>query len=257
MTPSIRYAGLTDVGRVREKNEDRWRADPELGLFIVADGMGGHAAGDLAARIVVETLPDLVRRYFGTDEPLPESGAKQRITGAIAELSRKMQEQTQNEPGLAGMGSTVVCALVRGGRMLLSYLGDSRAYRLRAGRLRQLTTDHTLVRLLIDSGDLTPEQAATHPSRGQLTRCVGMPGEPLPEARLLRLDAGDLVLLCTDGLTGMVTDREISKILTGTASLESKCDRLIRSANEAGGHDNVTAVLLSVVDDEQVGTHDR
>jgi protein phosphatase len=251
MKLTVRYAGLTDVGRLRQANEDNWTADPEQGLFIVADGMGGQFAGALASKAVVETLPGLVRQYFGALVGLPGSQASRRMAKAIAALSTQLRQQTQNEPGLEGMGSTVVCALVRGNQVLIAHMGDSQAYRLRAGRLKQLTKDHSLVELLLSSGDIAPEEAATHPARGRLTRNVGMDGEPLPQTRLLKLKTGDQLLLCTDGLTGMLNDEQIQSILNESAPLESRCQRLVDAANQAGGKDNVTTLLLSVVGGEK------
>jgi len=245
MKPTIRYAGMTDPGRVRQTNEDNWTADLGQGLFIVADGMGGEFAGALAAKAVVEILPGLVRHCFGSMKGLPRGRAGRRLKKAIAKLSTQLRQQTQNEPGLAGMGSTVVCAIVRDARVLVAHMGDSRAYRLRAGHLKQLTKDHSLVRLLLDSGDITADEAATHPARGRLTRNVGMDGEPLPQTRLLKLNPGDLLMLCTDGLTGMLDDQTIQSILRESVPLNLRCQKLISSANQAGGKDNVTMVLVA------------
>jgi len=251
MKLTVQHAGLTDVGRVRQTNEDNWTANPEQGLFIVADGMGGQFAGALASKAVVETLPGMVRNSFETMEGLPSSLARRRMAKAVAALSTQLWQQTRNEPGLEGMGSTVVCALVRGNQVLIAHMGDSRAYRLRAGRLKQLTKDHSLVELLVSSGDITPEQAATHPARGRLTRNVGMDGEPLPQTRLLNLKIGDQLLLCTDGLTGMLSDLQIQSILNKSAPLESHCQRLVDAANQAGGKDNVTVLLLLLLSGEK------
>ena len=132
-------------------------------------------------------------------------------------------------------------------------MGDSRAYRLRAGRFKQLTKDHSLTELLLSSGDITPEEAATHPARGRLTRNVGMEGEPLPQTRLLKFSAGDQLLLCSDGLTGMLSDNQILSILLKATPLEMQCRRLVDAANEAGGKDNITVVLLHVFRTEQTG----
>jgi len=249
MKPTVQYAGLTDLGRVRQTNEDNWTAEPKQGLFIVADGMGGEFAGALAAKAVVATLPGLVRKYLGTMEALSNGRVGRRMAKAIAELSAQLRQQTQNEPGLDGMGSTVVCALVRGSKTLVAHMGDSRAYRMRAGRLKQLTEDHTLIQLLLHSGEITPEEAATHPALGRLTRCVGMPGEPLPQTRLLELSPGDLLLLCTDGLTGMLSNQQIFAVLKDPAPLETQCQRLVEAANEAGGKDNITVLLAQAVKD--------
>ncbi len=246
MNLTIKYAGLTDQGRVRTANEDNWAVDSEQGLFIVADGMGGEFAGALASKVVVATLPGLVRRYFGTMEGLPKNKARRRMAKAFATLSTQLRQQTDNEPGLEGMGSTAVCALVRDNQVLVAYMGDSRAYRLRAGWLKQLTKDHSLIQLLLDSGEITSEVAATHPACGRLTRNVGMEGEPLPQVRLLKLKPGDLLLLCTDGLTGMLDDRQIQSILNTPAPLETQCQRLIDAANQSGGKDNITVLLLTI-----------
>jgi protein phosphatase len=251
MKLSVQYAGLTDPGRVRQSNEDNWTAIPEQGLFIVADGMGGQFAGALASKAVVETLPGLIKQHFEKMENLPKGRAKRWMAKAIAKLSSQIRHQTQNEPGLEGMGSTVVCALVRGDQVLIAHMGDSRAYRLRAGRLKQLTKDHLLTELLLGSGDITPEQAATHPARGRLTRNVGMEGEPLPQTRLLKLKAGDQLLLCSDGLTEMLNDDQILSILLEATQLEMQCRRLVDAANEGGGKDNITMVLLHVLRTER------
>lgn len=250
MKLTVQYAGLTDPGCVREKNEDNWAAVSEQGLFIVADGMGGEFAGALASKAVMATLPGLVKKAFGGMEGLPQGRAKRRMAKAIATLSTQLRQQTRNEPGLEGLGSTVLCALVRNNHVLLAHMGDSRAYRLRADHLKQLTQDHTLIRLLIESGDITPDQAATHPARGRLTRSVGMEGSPLPQTRLLKLMPGDLFLLCTDGLTAMLNELEIKSTLNNKASLEIRCRKLVDAANAAGGKDNITALLLSFSDNE-------
>ncbi len=248
MKLTVRYAGITDPGRVRQTNEDNWSVDPDQGLFIVADGMGGEFAGALASQAVVATLPELVREYFATLQGTLNGQARRRLTRAIATLSRQLRQQTENEPGLADMGSTVVCALVRGDRVLIAQMGDSRVYRLRAGRLKQLTADHTLIQALLHAGEITPEEAATHPARGCLTRSVGMEGEPLPQARLLELRPRDLLMLCTDGLASVLSDDQILSILNEPAPLEKQCRRLVDAANGAGGKDNVTVVLLRLVE---------
>jgi protein phosphatase len=253
MKLSLQFAGLTDPGQVRAENEDNWTADSEQGLFIVADGMGGEFAGALASRIVIATLPTLVAQAFATRPPSSKHQARRRMKAAIATLSRQLREQTQNEPGLDGMGSTVVCALVRGAAAVVGHMGDSRVYRLRGGRLKQLTKDHSLVHLLIKTGDITAEEAATHPARGRLTRCVGMDGAPLPQASVHAMKPGDLLLLCTDGLTGMLSDERIATALKERMPLGAKCQHLVDAANEAGGKDNITVLLLCFTQSETDG----
>lgn len=242
--PTIQHAGLTDLGRVREENEDRWAADPELGLYIVADGMGGHLGGGLASKVVVETLPALIRTQLGRLDKMTEPGASERMLAILSELSNRLRDGSKEYPGLRGLGSTVVLLLARGSHALVAHMGDSRAYLLREKELRQLTTDHTLVQLLIESGDISTEEAATHPSRGQLTRYVGMDGEPLPECQVLELEPGDILLLCSDGLTGMISDHMIEHILQDKSEPAQICEELVAAANEAGGKDNIAALVL-------------
>jgi protein phosphatase len=244
--PRITYAGLTHQGRVRTQNEDRWTADPAQGLFIVSDGMGGQPAGALASRIVVETLPALLRTQMQGIDDLTTPEATQRLLSAIALLSEQVRCGSQGQPGLDGMGATVVLALLRGTQVLIAHMGDSRAYLVCHGCLEQLTTDHSLVQLLLDCGEITSNDAASHPAQGQLTRYIGMPGEPLPEARLLALCPGDRLLLCSDGLTGMVRDAELLALLQKRLAPRIVCQRLIAAANAAGGTDNITALVVSV-----------
>jgi protein phosphatase len=245
MSP-INCAGLSDPGRVRASNEDRWAADPGLGLYVVADGLGGPSAGALAAQLVVDDLPALVRlRLDGlTDLTHPEAG--ERLAAVVSELSTRVHAAAHGRLGLTGMGAAVVLALVRAGWALVAHLGDCRAYLLRDGRLKRLTRDHSLVRLLLESGDITPAQATCHPARGQLTRYAGMEGEPLPEVRVLPLRPGDRFLLCSDGLTGALSDEDISSILLRVRCLTAACARLIAAANANGGQDNATVLALAV-----------
>jgi len=239
------YAGVTRRGRVRKTNEDAWLADPALGLFIVADGMGGHAAGALAAQVVVNALPLLVRQAFGTTETLGRADAVERLAAALAMLSNRLRKESEGRPGLSGMGATVVVALVRGGRALIGHMGDSRAYLFRGGLLGQLTTDHSLVSLLLEHGQIDAEEAAVHPARGQLTRYVGMRGEALPEAQSVELRPGDRLVLCSDGLTNMVTDAEMRAILSEDLTPSRTCRRLAAAANDAGGMDNISVVVVA------------
>ena len=252
----LKYAGLTDIGRVRQENQDHWAAAPAHGLFVVSDGMGGEAAGSLASRVVVEGLLPLVRREMKGIADLAPPEAETRLLGALATLSGQVAKQTWHEPGLDGMGATVVLALIRDLQALVAYLGDSRAYLLRNGTLGQLTHDHSIVQLLLDTGEITPEGAANHPERGRLTRFVGMPGEALPEAQRLTLYPADRLLLCTDGLSGMLTDAQLAEILSEAAPPEEACQRLVSAANEAGGLDNITVLAVDVLADGEGGdTH--
>lgn len=243
---TITAAGLSDRGRVRAENEDRWLADPQQGLFVVADGMGGAVAGALAATIVVETLPPLLRKHMQGDADLTDPRATAPVLAAIAELSAQLRAQSEHQPGLDGIGATVVLALLRGSHGLIAHMGDSRAYLARAGRIERLTNDHSIVQLLLDSGEITHAEAATHPARGQVTRFVGMPGEALPEARLLELRPGDRLLLCSDGLTGILRDVVLLAVLRSNLTPDAMCHRLIGAANAAGGTDNITALIVAM-----------
>ncbi len=246
MTIIVEHAGLSDRGLVREENEDSWSAAPELGLFIVSDGMGGHLGGAVASRIVAQALPKILRKRMAPIENFADPRAKKQLDGALSELSTQVREQSRDEPGLRGMGATVVLAMIREAKALVAHMGDSRAYLLRKECLTQLTHDHSVIQLLIDEGEIKPDEAATHPARGQVTRGVGMEGDPLPEVAQFDIEPGDRLLLCTDGLTGMLSDEEICKLLQSRTDPKIACQHLVDAANEAGGKDNVTAVILTI-----------
>lgn len=242
---TLKWAGLSDVGRVRAVNEDRWFADPDRQLFIVTDGMGGHMGGELAARIVVEILPRQLRKVLGDGVTLNGSNVLQQISHQVARLSSRVRAETRGEPGLCGMGATVVLALIRGRQALVVHLGDSRAYLLRGGRLTQLTRDHSLLQLLIDEGQIS-QDTRSHPAAHQLTRYVGMPVEVLPDAQLVDLRPADRLLLCTDGLSNMLDLAALQQILAARDDPQQACQTLIDRANAAGGRDNVTALVVAV-----------
>ncbi len=244
----ITHAAVSDPGRVREKNEDRWFADPRQGLYVVCDGMGGQAAGAVAAEIVVQTLPALLSQQLNNVSDLGSPAARERLLAALAELSKRVRAGSVHQAGLEGMGSTVVLALIENDQALVAHMGDSRAYLLRAGTMEQLTHDHSLLQLLLDCGEVAPDEAADHPSRCQLTRYVGMTGEALPEARLVAMLPGDRLLLCTDGLTNMVSDQELLALLQQSVEPRAACESLVSAANAAGGKDNVTALVIAVAD---------
>ena len=239
----LEHAALTDCGLVRHHNEDNWSADSTAGIYVVADGLGGHTAGELASKIVVEALPLLLKPRLPAIGSL--AGVTDTVREAVREVSRQVFQETQKDPTLYGMGATVVMAVVRQTSALVAHLGDSRAYRFRHGLLERLTRDHSVVQLLVDYGEITAEQAAIHPARGCVTRSVGMTGEAMPECRLIDLDPGDRLLLCSDGLVGMVSDTGIYEILAQGGSLETVCHRLVEAANDAGGRDNITVLLVA------------
>ena len=245
MPPSqspIRFAGLSDVGRVRKANEDKWLADPGLNLFLVTDGMGGEFAGGLASEVVVKTLPALIKKRLSGCRNI--SDTKAAITAALVDASTMLRDQSNGQPGLEGMGATIALALVRKSRALIAHMGDSRCYLFREQKLKRITKDHSLVQLLIDSGELSAKDAAAHPSRGQLTRFVGMPGEALPEINSMLLNPEDVLILCSDGLTGMLSEEEMAQILNSYPTPQDACAHLIEGANKVGGKDNITVLIV-------------
>ena len=264
MSFRILHSGLTDTGRVRAGNEDAWAADPAQGLYIVADGMGGHNAGEIAAQLVVHSLPKLVRKRIGNgggngdgtaaSPPRTAKALARRLRSAVARLNREVYEHSMSDPDLRGMGATVVAVMVRGTEAVVVHLGDSRAYLLRDGKLKPLTKDHSVVQALIDLGEITEAEAATHPERNRITASVGMPGDATPDTKRVHLREGDKLLLCSDGLANMVADAEIGQILGRRRSPEMVCQDLVDAANVAGGHDNITAVVVEVQEPADVET---
>jgi len=241
----MRCAGLSDLGPARKRNEDRFLVD-KRGLFIVADGLGGLPGGDLAAEIVVEVLPALLRQRTDCIDDLADPSLPPMVADALIELSALVRQAGEARPHLSGLGATVVLVLLGARHALVAHLGDSRVYLLRGRGLERLTTDHTLVEALIAAGEITPMQAHTHPGGGRLTRYAGMAGEALPDTRLVELRARDRLLLCSDGLTGVLDDDQIRTILTRGFEPHATCDALIAAANEAGARDNITAIVIDL-----------
>jgi protein phosphatase len=234
------FAG-TDVGRVRAGNEDSLFNGRTV--FAVADGLGGHAGGEVASAAAVAPLAALDGRGFADPAEAAEA-----LAGAVRQANAAILDQAAGDPGLWGMGTTLTAAAVAGDHHLqLAHVGDSRAYLLRDGSLEQLTTDHTVVGELVRRGRLSPEQAAVHPERSILTRAVGLdPRVPVDTPDPLELAAGDQVLLCSDGLTETVPDAAIAELLSAPGDGDAACRSLIDAANAAGGPDNTTVVLVRV-----------
>lgn len=244
MTLAILSEGCTSRGKVRKHNEDRWVCDSARGVYLVADGMGGSLGGGLASQIVAEVLPVMLNCCSQKLQSGDVEACLETVLYSLRTLSQQLRGESRGIAGVEGLGSTVVVLVASGSRAVLGHLGDSRGYLFRNGELKQLTTDHTIVQVLIDSGELTAEQAAHHPGRGTLTRFVGMPDEALPEGQIIPLQVGDVILLCSDGVTGMVNHDEITETLRRRRSPKSICRHLINVANQAGGKDNSTAVIV-------------
>jgi protein phosphatase len=259
-----RASGLSDVGVIRSHNEDCFEIDPERQCFVVADGMGGHSHGEIASRIAVEAICDFVAKTADEDATLPFEldprlgRHSNRLKAAIRVAHEKVLKAIRQDASLHGMGTTVVGLLVDGDSAAIAHVGDSRAYRLREGRLELLTQDHTWVNEQVVAGFLSEEQARVHPLKNVVTRALGGDSDVDVDVREWKLEPGDLFLLCSDGLTTMLTDQDISERLRTTPRLEELCGRLVRDANSRGGYDNVSVVLVEIeprgerADDDEV-----
>ncbi len=232
----VDHASSSHTGKVRRTNEDSFLELPPL--FVVADGMGGARAGELASRLAVDTFREL--------EPVEGETGEDRLRRTILESNRRVLERAKSDPSTAGMGSTVTAALVDGERVVLGHVGDSRAYLLRDGALQQLSHDHSLVAELERAGRLTHEEAAVHPQRSVITRALGAGPELEVDTSVVQVRDGDVILLCSDGLTGLVGDAAIAGLLDAPGPLADGVRRLVRAANDAGGDDNVTAVAFRI-----------
>ncbi|HEX6230733.1 MAG TPA: Stp1/IreP family PP2C-type Ser/Thr phosphatase [Actinomycetota bacterium] len=231
----VRAGVASDIGQVREANEDSYLAEEPL--FAVADGMGGHRGGEVASRLALETVQRLFEARSGS------------LTDQVEEANRAVYERSLRDPSVAGMGTTLTAALVEGDRIQLAHVGDSRAYLFRDGRLRRLTEDHTLVHRMVQEGEITEDEAERHPHRSVITRALGVdPGVQVDEGSI-QVAPGDRLLLCTDGLTGMVAEERIAAILAAVGDPQQAADRLVSEANGAGGVDNITVVILDVEGD--------
>jgi PPM family protein phosphatase len=233
-------AGRTDAGRKRRRNEDAYVVAPPL--FAVADGMGGAQAGEVAARLATAAFHE----YHEADA----LEAEQRVAAIIQEANRRIYERARADTEVSGMGTTVTAALMEGSRIVIGHVGDSRAYRLRGGRLEQLTDDHSLVADLVRGGRISPEEAEIHPQRSVITRALGTDPEVDVDSLTMDAEPGDVYLLCSDGLTTMVADEEILDIVGRAKSLEHAGKDLVKAANRRGGEDNITVVLFAVDADE-------
>jgi protein phosphatase len=233
------YAGATDTGRKRRRNEDAYVVAPPL--FCVADGMGGAQAGEVASRLAAAAVEEA--------DPGDRSGAE-RVTALIQEANRRVYERASIDPEASGMGTTMTVALVEDGRVAIGHVGDSRAYLFRAGGLEQLTEDHSLVNELVKSGKLSREEADQHPQRSVITRALGTDPNVDVDAFTVESQPGDLYLLCSDGLSSMVdNDQILDAIDRSRSDLKAMTASLVAAANRGGGEDNVTVVAFEIAPD--------
>lgn len=242
--------GLSDIGVVRQINQDAFAVDNDLGFWIVADGMGGHAGGEIASRIAVDSIVGTIRAACSATGSLSigPSQIVDLLTEALSIAHEAIHDAAVQNQELEGMGTTIVVCLLYPGspsQAVLAHVGDSRAYLLRDRLLHALTTDHSYVQQLVDQGHITQENASHHPRQNMLLRALGIPGQSIPDTKIQPLEPHDELLLCTDGLTKMLREDEILSLLSDTeASPTDMSKQLIDRANENGGKDNTTVVLI-------------
>lgn len=245
MSIALRYAARSDVGLVRSNNQDSAYAGPHL--LVVADGMGGHAGGDVASSVAIAALAPLDGESHGPDDALDE------LERALEEAREEIIARSVATPELAGMGTTVTAILRAGNKLAMVHLGDSRGYLLRDGVLTQVTTDHTFVQHLVNTGKITPEEAEHHPQRSVVMRVLGdFDVDIAPDLSVREARAGDRWLLCSDGLSGFVSGETIARTLHEIADVDTCAERLVQLALRAGGGDNVTVVVADVLELDQV-----
>ncbi len=238
------FFSLSDTGKVRSNNEDALLVDPFAGLAVLADGMGGYNAGEVASAMATEIIGTHLLPLL--QHPAPD-GLRQAVEGSVELANAAIREAARTEPRYRGMGTTVVLAVFMPERVLIGHVGDSRAYRLRQGRLETLTRDHSLLQEQIDAGLVNPERAHEAPYRNLLTRALGMTPVVHMDLTEHTLEPGDLYLLCSDGLSDMLRDEQIARHLGGSIRLEDVGHALIDAANAAGGRDNVSVVLMRCI----------
>jgi serine/threonine protein phosphatase PrpC len=244
--------GLTHVGRQRQHNEDAFLIENDARLFLVADGMGGHAAGEIASRIAVDSIQEFILHTKEDDGTWPHAydekfkRSTNRLMAAVRLANTRVLEAMRKDARLRGMGTTVVACLADGDIMSFAHVGDSRGYLIRGNQLSRVTNDHSWVFEQVQAGMLTEAEAEKHPLRNVITRALGGALSVSPDASETVCQPGDTFLLCSDGLTGMVPEDQILRVVTESGDLESACQALVDTANERGGLDNVTAILVRI-----------
>jgi protein phosphatase len=241
----FRWGVATHTGKVRQENQDTFFTDPALGLFLLSDGMGGHRGGALASKIITEDLPVMIELGLDRLKVGTTRAIRSLLKRSIAEQSMQMQFEGNSEAGYRDMGATIVIALLRKDRCFIANVGDSRGYLFRNGRLQQMTRDHSVISELLDQGQIEPHETENHDAQGQITRYIGMEGRALPHIRSFQLKGQDRLLLCTDGLTDLVDDKTIAEIVGSHNDPQHECNILVKAANSAGGHDNITVLVIN------------
>ncbi len=241
---TIEFHCATDTGRARNNNEDSVAVSDAVWLAVLADGMGGYNAGEVASKMATEFIQNELGRWLGeASANASDADVRRAMDICVDNANRAIFNAANSNPQHAGMGTTLVVAVFRDSRLLMGHVGDSRGYRFRAGKLAQITHDHSLLQEQIDSGLITPEQAALSGNKNLVTRAVGVEDTVLLETHLHDVLPGDLYLMCSDGLSDMLDDDAIGKLLQTGESLAETASALIAAANEAGGRDNISVVL--------------
>ena len=246
----MKLAALTDIGSCRQENQDNYcgqQLTDGSGWGIVCDGMGGANGGRVAAKIATDTMLQYFSRQLKT---LRHGEENQFIMRGFDITNRAVYDKATSDPDMLGMGTTGVCAYIYENMAHIVHAGDSRAYLFRGGQIRQLTRDHSMVQQLVDSGQITREQAAAHPQKNLITRALGVSANIVPEYNRCGIEKGDIILLCTDGLTNMVSDEEIALILQETTFFDAP-GVLVDRALLGGGQDNITVLLMGVESTEE------
>lgn len=250
----VSSAVATHPGLRREENEDSYCVRPDLGLYLVADGMGGHAAGEVASRLAVEAVEGFIEQTRAADPagtwPVPYDPSLSfdgnRLSAALRLANRRLAAAVQRDPSLRGMATTAAALLATPGGFIVAHVGDSRVYRRRGDRLEQLTDDHSWVSEQVRAGSLTESDARHHPWRNVVTRAIAGGEDPVVDVATVDAEPGDVFMICSDGLSGVVSTETCLEIIDAAPSLEAACRSLVDAANEAGGPDNITVVLVKI-----------
>ena len=242
---SFEFFCATDTGRARNNNEDSVAVDEAAALIVLADGMGGYNAGEVASGMATSFIKAELGRWLQeASAGASDTDVRRAMDICVDNANRAIFNAANSNPQYAGMGTTLVVGVFRDGRLLMGHVGDSRGYRFRAGRLQQITHDHSLLQEQIDAGLITAEQAAFSANKNLVTRAVGVEDTVLLETHLHQTLPGDWVLMCSDGLSDMLDDDEIAAVLRGYDSLPAAAEALVQAANDAGGRDNISVILV-------------
>ena len=252
----VRAAGLSDIGLVRQVNQDMWAEIPEFGLYILADGMGGHLAGEVAAMEAVNTFCEAMRLYFAESEGEKSlENVRQEIEATITRVNLHVYKMGLAKREYRGMGTTFCCLYFHNQGLIHAHVGDSRIYRLRHHTLSQLTKDHSLLSELLDIGELNESQSQEFLYKHIITKAVGTEEVIEPSVQISDVEERDLYLICSDGLSDLVTSNIIESILVSTSSIENAALALVDAAKEKGGHDNITVVVIAIGEEADHGSH--